>query len=428
MQIIQKYFSKIQECVRDFNLSIESIQLNPSTDLLYTYVINEQKKLFLNLLLSDTEEKIEHNTKELVHFSIEHDISYLFLFSELVTVARKLLGSLVEIEDFEHIGEINRFFTAHEDRITVLYLEKFLNQLIHKNELRLSHITLMPDKKFMVHYESHIKWVLDLIIYIKAHEFEDNYPELNPNLCEFGKWMNSTTTSYLLTSSHFKVIEKLHINLHDLAANVINYCKSRVTRPATLIHLMQRIDYYSLEIGNEIAFLNEIEEGAKDPLTHLLTRRLFNKIMLNMIDISKATGREFALMMCDLDHFKSINDTHGHGVGDVVLKHFSNILVQSLRKSDYIFRFGGEEFMALLPMTDKEEALALAQKICEITASQDLLVHDTYPPIRYTVSIGTVGILVDNSVATTQDTIDRYVAQVDEKLYLAKERGRNRAE
>lgn len=426
MQVIQKYFTNIQECVRDFNLSIESIQLNPNTDLLYTHAINEQKKLFLNLLLSDSKEEIEHNTKELVHFSIEHDISYLFLFSELITVARKLLGSLVEKEDFEHIGTINRFFAAHEDRITLLYLEKFLNQLTHKNELRLSHITLMPDKKFMVHYESHIQWVLDLIVYIKANAFEDNYPELNPDLCQFGKWMHSTTTSYLLTSSHFKVIEKLHINLHDLAANVIKYCKSKVVRPATLIHLMQRIDYYSLEIGNEIAFLNEIEEGAKDPLTHLLTRRLFNKIMLNKLDISKATGREFALMMCDLDHFKSINDTHGHATGDAVLKHFSSLLAQTLRKSDYIFRFGGEEFMVLLPMTDKEDALALAQTVCETTASQELLVQDVH--IRYTVSIGTIDILVDSSVVTNQDTIDRYVAQVDEKLYLAKERGRNRVE
>lgn len=426
MQIIRKYFSNIQECVRDFNLSIESMQLNPGTDLLYTHAINEHKKLFLNLLLSETDEKIEHNTKELVHFTIEHEISYLFLFSELITVARKLLGSLVEKEDFEHIAEINCFFADHEDRITALYLEKFLNQLVHKNELRISHITLMADKKFMVHYESHIKWVLDLIVYIKTNEFEDNYPELNPDLCQFGKWMHSTTTSYLLTSSHFKVIERLHINLHDLAANVINYCKSRVVRPATLIHLMQRIDYYSLEIGNEIAFLNEIEEGAKDPLTHLLTRRLFNKIMLNKLDISKATGREFALMMCDLDHFKSINDTYGHGVGDLVLKHFSDLLTQTLRKSDYIFRFGGEEFMVLLPMTGKEDALALAKKVCETAASQELPVADTC--IRYSVSIGTIGVLVDSSVETSQENINHYVAQVDEKLYLAKERGRNRAE
>jgi len=258
------------------------------------------------------------------------------------------------------------------------------------------------------------------------NEFDDNYPELNPKHCDFGRWMNSTTASYLLTTSHFKTIDKLHINLHDLAANVINYCKTKESRPATLIHLMQQIDSYSLEIGNEIAFLNEIEESAKDPLTHLLTRRLFNKIILNKLDISKATGREFSLMMCDLDHFKFINDTYGHGIGDKVLQHFSSLLEHILRKSDYIFRFGGEEFMILLPMTDKEEAVVLAQKVCDITASSELVIENI--SIRYTVSIGTIAIIMDKKTEIKQDTIDGYVTQVDEKLYLAKERGRNRVE
>ena len=299
-------------------------------------------------------------------------------------------------------------------------------QLTLKGELRLSHIAIMPDKKFMIHYESHIRWMLNLIHYVQENKFDDTYPQLNPNLCEFGQWMHSATTTYLLSTSHFKVIDKLHINLHDLAANVINYCKSKIARPATLIHLMQRIDYYSLEIGNEIAFLNEIEESAKDPLTHLLTRRLFDKIMLNKLDISKATGREFSLMMCDLDHFKQINDTYGHAVGDIVLKHFSGILEQTLRKSDYIFRFGGEELMILLPTTSKEEALLLGQKICDITAEKEVLLDEV--SIRYTVSIGVVSVLLGSSVPIQQDTIDQFVMQVDEKLYLAKERGRNRVE
>jgi len=426
MHIISQYFPDIQKCVDDFSINVESIQFNPANDFLYTHVIAEQKKLLLALLLSNSKEEIDQNTKILVYYTIENDISYLFLYSELITIVRKLLGILVEKQKLQHIDSINRYFSEHEDRITSLYLQRFLNQLTLKNTLRLSHIALMPEKKFMIHYESHIQWILNLILYIQKNEFNNPTPELNPNLCEFGRWMNSSTTSYLLSTSHFKVIEQLHINLHDLAANVINYCKNKLARPATLIHLMQRIDYYSLEIGNEIAFLNEIEESAKDPLTHLLTRRLFNKIMLNKLDISKATGREFTLMMCDLDHFKAINDTYGHAVGDIVLKHFSGILEQTLRKSDYIFRFGGEEFMILLPTTNKEDAIALAKKVCDATASSDLIVENL--SLRYTVSIGTVVVLIDNTVPINQATIDQYIAQVDEKLYLAKERGRNRVE
>lgn len=426
MKVIERYFSNIKNCIHDFSINLESIHSSVSDSRLYSQALSEHKQLFLNLLLSTSQEEIETNTLQLVHFTIEHDISYLFLYSELITVARKLLGSLVEQQDFENIADINRYFTGHEDRISVLYLQKFLKQLTLKNELRLSHISIMPDKKFMIHYESHIRWILNLISYIQHNEFNDSYPELDSNLCEFGLWMRGASTSYLLSTSHFQVIEKLHINLHDLAANVISYCQNKIFRPATLIHLMQRIDYYSLEIGNEIAFLNEIEESSKDPLTHLLTRRLFDKIMMNKLDISKATGREFSLMMCDLDHFKNVNDTYGHAVGDIVLKNFATILEQTLRKSDYIFRFGGEEFMILLPTTDKEEALLIGQKICDITAAEEVMVEGR--ALRYTVSIGVISVLIDNTVPILQNTIDRFVIQVDEKLYLAKERGRNRVE
>jgi len=428
MLTIQQYFPNIRECVHDFGINIESIQASDSDDRLYTQALSEHKQLFLDLLLSPSKENIEQNTHTLVHFTIEHEISYLFLYSELITVARKLLGSLAEKHDFENIAAINHYFAGHENRISVLYLQKFLKQLTLKNELRLSHIALMPDKKFMVHYESHIRWILNLIRYVQQNEneFSVTPPELNPNLCEFGQWMRSTTTSYLLSTTHFKVIEKLHINLHDLAANIVNYCRNKTFHPATLIHLLQRLDYYSLEIGNEIAFLNEIEESAKDPLTHLLTRRLFDKIMINKLDISKATGRGFSLMMCDLDHFKDINDTYGHAIGDVVLKHFSVILEQTLRKSDYIFRFGGEEFMILLPTTSKEEALLLGQKICDTTAAEAVVFEEI--SIRYTVSIGVISVLLGNHIPIHQDTIDQFVTQVDEKLYLAKEKGRNRVE
>lgn len=426
MQVIHQYFPDIQECVRDFGIKLEHIQLADSDGLLYTHAIAEHKKLLLNLLLSTSDEEIKKNTQTLVHFTIEHDITYLFLYSELITVARKLLGNLAEKQDFENISAINRYFREHEDRITALYLQKFLKQLTLKGELRLSHIAIMPDKKFLVHYEHHIQWILNLIRYVQESGINTQPPELNPNNCQFGQWLHNTSTSYLMSTSHFKLIEKLHINLHDLAANVVNYRRNKEIRPATLIHLMQRIEYYSLEIGNEIAFLNEIEESSKDPLTHLLTRRLFDKIMLNKLDISKATGREFALMMCDLDHFKAINDTYGHAVGDIVLKHFSGILEQTLRKSDYIFRFGGEEFMILLPATNKEEALILGQKICDTTAAEEVMFEEI--GLHYTVSIGVLSVLIDSTIPIRQDTIDQFVTQVDEKLYLAKERGRNRVE
>jgi hypothetical protein len=254
MHIIQKYFHDIEVCVHEFNINIESLQSNDSDDFLYTKAIVGYKKLFLNLLLCNAKEDIHERTKELVNFAIEYDISYLFLYSELVTVVRKLLSSLVQKHDFENIEEIDRYFAEHEYQITVLYLEKFLNGFIFKCELRLSHIELIPDKKFMVHYASHLQWIINLILYIQKQEFDDNYPEINPNQCEFGQWMKSATASYLLTTSHFKQIDRLHINLHDLAANVINYCKHKVFRPQHLFILCKKLTIIHLKSEMKLPF------------------------------------------------------------------------------------------------------------------------------------------------------------------------------
>jgi diguanylate cyclase len=435
MQVLEQYFSEMQECIENFKINIETIQDSHLKEVLYTHSLTKYKKLFIKFLLSKSENELEENAKLLVDFTIEHEISYLYLYSELVTVVRNLLSRLLKNEDLKYINKLDQHFIEHEVRISILYLQRFLNKLYFKNEARLSHLSMMDEKKIMIYYEDHIKWVLSLIDYVKNDKTDGSYPELNHNLCEFGKWMHGNTTSYLISTSHFKLIEELHINLHDLGANVVKHsqrknidhdCKKGSAYPSTMIHLMQKIDHYSLEIGNEIAFLNQIEESAKDPLTHLLTRRLFDKIMLNKLDIAKETGRGFSLMMCDLDYFKSVNDNYGHSVGDVVLQGFAKLLENMLRKSDYVFRFGGEEFMVILPMTDIDEAHMLAQKVCDAMALETFVIDDI--SLHCTVSIGVIAVLLDNTKEINKAMLEEYMVKVDEKLYLAKDKGRNRVE
>jgi diguanylate cyclase (GGDEF)-like protein len=193
--------------------------------------------------------------------------------------------------------------------------------------------------------------------------------------------------------------------------------------------LLQRLDYISLEIGNEIAILNDmmmIEEYSKDPLTGLLTRRLFDKVMMGQIETAKATESQCSLIMCDLDHFKVVNDTHGHLAGDEVIKNFSALLQKILRKSDFIFRYGGEEFIVLLPATSKTQARTIAQKICDEAAAQIVLFETI--SLSYTVSIGVTPVITDDTAYILKETIQSYIAEVDSKLYLAKQNGRNRVE
>jgi diguanylate cyclase (GGDEF)-like protein len=217
--------------------------------------------------------------------------------------------------------------------------------------------------------------------------------------------------------------------LHELASNILQHHSSGIFDHRNLIQLLLQLDYTSLEIGNEIAIINDmliIGEYSKDPLTGLLGRRLFEKIMISQIEIAKATETKSTMIMCDLDYFKAINDRFGHLAGDEVIKDFAVTLQQILRKSDFIFRFGGEEFLILLPSTTYKEAHTIAEAICQSIATHELIYESNR--ISYTVSIGVFEIDTNDLTFVTKETIQKYVHSVDSKLYLAKQNGRNRVE
>jgi diguanylate cyclase (GGDEF)-like protein len=189
---------------------------------------------------------------------------------------------------------------------------------------------------------------------------------------------------------------------------------------------MQRIDYTSLEIGNEIAILNEIEVSSKDPLTDLHSRRLLDKVLIKQLEISQVTGQELSLIMCDLDHFKQINDRYGHLGGDAILQDFANLLRRMFRQSDYLFRFGGEEFLIVLPSIGHEAVLALAESLCCAVRGQEVIFENGI--IHYTMSAGVYSIIHDASQAIVEGDIYSYLAIVDAKMYKAKANGRDRVE
>jgi len=426
----ENYLPEIQLAMDDFYLDFQPEAYIVGDRFEHSYAISEHKKLFISLLECREEGEAWERTKEFVYFCVTHDIPFMFLYSELLTISRSLVRRLSQEEDLENIKKLNAYFDELEAQITEAYFHQFLRRLATKNHLRLSHIANLVEKNLMIHYQNHIEWLIQLIHYIEDYSGEQRpMPELNHCNCSFGKWLHDTSIPYIVTTSHFQEVSRLHECLHGLAGDVVLQCQNNLKIPRTLIHLIQRIDYISLEIGNEIAILNDmimIEEYSKDPLTGLLTRRLFEKIIATQIEIAKATETQCSIIMCDLDYFKRVNDTYGHLAGDQVIQNFAQVLRTILRKSDFMFRFGGEEFIILLPSTSEINARKIAQKICDYTAEQEVLFERT--PLQYTVSIGVIAINTDSTNCILKDTIQRYVAEVDAKLYLAKKNGRNRVE
>ncbi|MGZ8545902.1 MAG: diguanylate cyclase [Sulfuricurvum sp.] len=426
---IEKYLSEIQLSIDNFYTDFDQEEYLHGTNFAYARSITEHKNLLIALLVCNNILEAEKQRDEFVYFCVTHEIPYMFVHGELLTISRDLMKHLAQEEDLESIKQISAYFEKLEMQITIAYFHKFLRRLATKNHLRLSHISNLVEKNLMVHYQHHIEWIIQLIDYVEHFGEDRPVPELNPMYCTFGKWLSSVTIPYIIPTSPFKEVEILHRSLHDLASDVVKQIQNIFQNLKNLLHLIQKIDYTSLQIGNEIAILNDmimIEEYSKDPLTGLLTRRLFDKILLSQIDIAKATETQCAMIMCDLDNFKTINDTHGHLAGDKIIQNFSEVLQTLLRKSDFIFRFGGEEFIVLLPSTSEQYARKISQKICDHVADHKVLFDDI--SIRYTVSIGVISIHPEGTSCVLKDTIDRYVSQVDSKLYLAKQNGRNRIE
>jgi diguanylate cyclase (GGDEF)-like protein len=157
-----------------------------------------------------------------------------------------------------------------------------------------------------------------------------------------------------------------------------------------------------------------------DPLTGLFNRRRFETLMTNEFKRAARYQSNLSCMLIDIDHFKTVNDTFGHQIGDVVLKEVAGIIQNTLREVDTPARWGGEEFIALSPNTSTENALKAAERIRRAIAGH------VFPSIgtqRITVSIGVAGTPNPNI-----DTQEKLIHAADLAMYEAKRKGRNRIE
>lgn len=156
-----------------------------------------------------------------------------------------------------------------------------------------------------------------------------------------------------------------------------------------------------------------------DPLTGLLNRRAMDQQLALAWRRQQREPEPLSLMVLDLDHFKRINDQHGHAAGDAVLIALARCLRETLRPDDVVARSGGEEFLILLPRTEADEACTVAQRLCERIAGQPLALPDGQV-LAYTASLGVAELQPQDA------QVDALWARADAALYRAKAEGRNR--
>ncbi|MCX6949046.1 MAG: diguanylate cyclase [Opitutae bacterium] len=218
----------------------------------------------------------------------------------------------------------------------------------------------------------------------------------------------SVTPVILLTAEDSEEVDHA-----AMEAGAVDYLVKAAVTP----RLLERSLRYALKLDETLAQMRQLAQ--RDELTHLLNRREFQRILDEEWDRGMRFHRPFSLIMIDIDYFKLINDTHGHQVGDEVLRHVASLLAGQIRNVDRVARYGGEEFALIMVETDRATAVASMKRLGVLLLETPCIVRPELT-IEVTLSAGVASSLEDGSSAM------ELVAAADRALYAAKKSGRNR--
>jgi diguanylate cyclase len=235
---------------------------------------------------------------------------------------------------------------------------------------------------------------------------------------EFGMWLQHKASIIFHDAPELErisvCVEKLE---HSLLPSLIEQRRNGVDAHAAMKQVEADISEVKFLLTGLFDRFIEVESG-RDALTRLLNRRYLPTILMREVALARRGNTPFAILLLDLDHFKIINDTHGHDSGDMVLQQAADIVTSCVRVGDFIFRYGGEELLVVLVEIDKEQAMYVAESIRARFVSEPLRVGDG-KTMAVTVSIGV-------APYKGHPDYERIIKEADDALYSAKRAGRNR--
>lgn len=197
-------------------------------------------------------------------------------------------------------------------------------------------------------------------------------------------------------------------NLNDAPTNACPLGNDKCNIGSTIANMQSEIDELKAQVNI-------------DPLTGLFNTRHMRFTLAQEMERSRRTNTPTTFILIDADHFKRINDTHGHVAGDHALMHLANIVRANVRRIDIPCRYGGEEFSVILPSTPKLVGVQVAERIRADIEQQPLIYQDTTIPITISAGVTTFHYTSDSSVESLMEDADKL-------LYVAKENGRNQVQ
>lgn len=206
------------------------------------------------------------------------------------------------------------------------------------------------------------------------------------------------------------------LRIKDQPLGELVFQRNRPFAEVELEDLETLISLLILPLRNALLYRDALENSLRDSLTQVGNRAAFELAIQREFQLCRRNGAYFSLLIVDMDHFKTINDEKGHAVGDLTLQFVSGLIRSTLRQTDQVYRYGGEEFLVILGNTAHAEALVIADRL-RLTLASQAFEHQG-ESVHVTVSIG---------VGTSRDTDSRdtLFQRTDAALYQAKAQGRN---
>lgn len=232
----------------------------------------------------------------------------------------------------------------------------------------------------------------------------------------FGLWVRHRAKHLFSGADMLKQINTAMQAIDDTLLPAIRDASGGPDLPALITQLKTQVEEIKFLLGTLFQAAASVENG-RDPLTRTLNRRFLPALLGREISLAKSSDVPLSLLMVDVDHFKQVNDTYGHSTGDIILKQIAETILESVRSSDFVFRYGGEEFLIVLVETPKERALVIAERLRQKVEESEISLPDV-APVRVTVS---VGLAAHEGHPDPKYLID----QADKALYRAKNAGRN---
>ena len=255
------------------------------------------------------------------------------------------------------------------------------------------------------------------LIYALTAEHPGPPEPLQISRSEFGLWFLHKGMASFGDTAETREVNLIAARMDSALRQRLPVSTSTADRRALLDEMRAGADAIRTLVNMMFDGIGDLESG-RDALTRLLNRRFLPTILRREIALQANTGRQFAVLMIDLDHFKAINDNHGHEAGDRALKHIASLLVENTRGSDYLFRFGGEEFVVVLGSVSLDDAVAIAEGLRHAIASSPVVLADG-TSLELTASLGV-------AVQDGHPDYERVLSRADAAMYQAKRGGRDR--